>query len=510
MALNSYINLKAAIANYLARSDLTDEIPDFIDLCEAKLQRRFVGVTTLSTSVTTNWLLTAHPDVYLYGSLLEAQPYLIDDARIATWSQLFDKAASEVRLPSTSATFTNYTGLKASVSDWLARPDLDNVVPKFIELCEAKLQRKFRDVDSLSSTVSTNWILDSHPDVYLYGSLAEAEPYLKDDVRLQLWVNLFDKSVAQVRLPDVNANLSSYTGLKLSVSDWLARPDLDNVIPRFIELCEAKLQRKFVGVTALSSSNATNWILDSHPDVYLYGALLEAQPYLMNDIRIPVWLESFKTAISEVRLPSTTANFTNYTGFKLMVADYLDRPDLTTIIPTFIALAEARLARELRTRKMLVVARANTVAGQETIGLPTDFLEMRDVHLRTDPASPVKYLSPNSFFATARATQSGKPVDYTILSSEIQFAPIPDTVYSTQMLYYSKPTVLSSTNTTNIFLTNYPDALLYAALGEAAPYLMNDARLQTWGTLYDRAISTISVADQSSEYGGQPMSMSVR
>ena len=202
--------------------------------------------------------------------------------------------------------------------------------------------------------------------------------------------------------------------------------------------------------------------------------------------------------------------FTSYSDLQATIASYLARSDLTTQIVDFISLAEARLARELRTRKMLVVARADTVAGTETIGLPTDFLEMRDVHLRTTPASAVKYLSPNAFFATARTTDSGKPLNYTVLSSEIQFAPIPDTVYSTQMLYYYKPPVLSSTNSSNVFLANYPDALLYAALGEAEPYLMNDARLQVWASLYDRAISTINVADQSSEYGGQPISMSVR
>jgi hypothetical protein len=76
------------------------------------------------------------------------------------------------------------------------------------------------------------------------------------------------------------------------------------------------------------------------------------------------------------------------------------------------------------------------------------------------------------------------------------------------MLYYAQPYFLSDTNTGNVFLTNYPDALLYASLGEAEPYLMNDARLQTWASLYDRAISSIALADQSSEYSGQPMSMS--
>jgi hypothetical protein len=201
---------------------------------------------------------------------------------------------------------------------------------------------------------------------------------------------------------------------------------------------------------------------------------------------------------------------TDYSSLKSTIANYLGRSDLTSQIPDFIQLAEERLRRDLRTRQMLVVARADTTAGDDTVGLPTDFLEMRDVHLRTTPASSVSYLSPNSFFATARTTEAGKPVNYTILASEIQFAPIPDAVYGIQMLYYGKPQLLSDINITNVFLSNYPDALLYASLGEAEPYLMNDARLATWASLYDRSIAAISTADQNGEFGGQPMSMSVR
>ncbi len=199
---------------------------------------------------------------------------------------------------------------------------------------------------------------------------------------------------------------------------------------------------------------------------------------------------------------------TDYSSLKTSVASYLARSDLTDQIPDFIRLAEERLARDLRTRKMLVVARADTTASDSTVGLPTDFLEMRDMHLRTTPVQSLTYRSPNAFFAGSRTTDSGKPIDYTILASEIQFAPVPDTAYSVQMLYYAKPQYLSDTNITNAFLANYPDALLYAALGEAEPYLMNDARLQTWAALYDRAITAINTSDQSSEYGGQPMSMS--
>ena len=200
--------------------------------------------------------------------------------------------------------------------------------------------------------------------------------------------------------------------------------------------------------------------------------------------------------------------FTSYSDLKTTIANYLARSDLTSVIPDFIRLAEERLRRDLRIRQMLVVATANTTAGDSTVGLPTDFLEMRDIHLNTTPITSLAYEAPNAFYASTRATEAGLPKTYTVLASELQFSPIPDAVYTAQMLYYAKPTLLSDSNTSNVFLANCPDALLYAALAEAEPYLMNDARLQVWASLYDRAIASISTADQSSEYSGQPMSMS--
>lgn len=196
-----------------------------------------------------------------------------------------------------------------------------------------------------------------------------------------------------------------------------------------------------------------------------------------------------------------------YSDLQTTIANYLARSDLTAIIPDFIRLAENRLSRDLRIRQMLTVATATTTGGDSTVGIPTDFLEMRDIHLDTNPVVSLTYMAPNNFYSKARTKESGKPVNYTVLASEIQLAPVPDSNYTLQMLYYVKPTALSDTNSTNTWLTYCTDALLYAALAEAEPYLMNDARLQTWGALYERAINSISTADQGSEYSGQPMVM---
>jgi hypothetical protein len=189
--------------------------------------------------------------------------------------------------------------------------------------------------------------------------------------------------------------------------------------------------------------------------------------------------------------------FDSYSSLKTTIASYLARSDLTSMIPDFILLAELRLQRDLRIRQMLTVAQATTTGGVSNVGVPSDFL------VRT-----LSYKAPNSFYSTTRSTESGVPNSYTVLADDMQLAPIPDSAYVLQMLYYAKPPVLSNTNPSNVFLANTPDALLYGALGEAEPYLMNDARLQVWAALYDRAVNSISVADQASEYSGQPMSMS--
>ena len=68
---------------------------------------------------------------------------------------------------------------------------------------------------------------------------------------------------------------------------------------------------------------------------------------------------------------------TNYTTLQSTIADYLARTDLTTQIPLFIQLAENRLRRDLRIRPMLKVVTTTTTAGDPTVSLPSDFLEMQ-------------------------------------------------------------------------------------------------------------------------------------
>lgn len=198
---------------------------------------------------------------------------------------------------------------------------------------------------------------------------------------------------------------------------------------------------------------------------------------------------------------------TNYSDLQATIASYLARSDLAVQIPDFIQLAETRLRRELRIRQMLKVVTTTTTNGDGTVQLPSDFLQMRDLHIDTNPIQTIEYVSPSNFYRNTYSTTIGLPRQYTILAQEFQFAPKPDSEYTLQMLYYCAPAYLSNANPSNVFLANCPDLLLYGALGEAEPYLMNDQRLATWASMYDRGLSALAVSDDQSEYGGSPLAI---
>ncbi len=196
-----------------------------------------------------------------------------------------------------------------------------------------------------------------------------------------------------------------------------------------------------------------------------------------------------------------------YSDLQTSIANYLARSDLTSQIPDFITFAENRLRRELRIRQMLKSVTTATVSGDNTVELPSDFLQVRDFVVMTNPIQPLSYSSPSALSNDPRASEVGVPMSYTILANDFQVSPAPDGVYTVRLLYFAAPAYLSSSNTSNTFLTTAPDALLYASLIEAEPYLMNDARINTWGTMYDRAISSLTKSDEEGQYSGVPLAM---
>ena len=96
--------------------------------------------------------------------------------------------------------------------------------------------------------------------------------------------------------------VTDYTSLIEQVTQELNRRDLDDKIPLFIQLAESEMRRDLqVGtgqeinqayqlpITSLSETNAANWLITDHPDVYFYATLKHSAPYLKEDERISLW-----------------------------------------------------------------------------------------------------------------------------------------------------------------------------------------------------------------------------
>ena len=193
---------------------------------------------------------------------------------------------------------------------------------------------------------------------------------------------------------------------------------------------------------------------------------------------------------------------TTYAELKTSIGDWLNRSDLTTVIPDFISLAEAQIERTLRTRQMIV--RSNESFTAQYGNVPSDFLETKSLKLTsTNPQTPLSFLTIDALDAEAsKYTASGKPRFFGVVGSQFRIVPTPDGTYTTELTYYAKLAKLSNSNTINWLLTASPDVYLYGSLLQAAPYLQDDARIQVWATLYERALNDLQVADDRGSTSG--------
>jgi len=190
-----------------------------------------------------------------------------------------------------------------------------------------------------------------------------------------------------------------------------------------------------------------------------------------------------------------------YNNLKLAIADFLARDDLTSQIPDFITMAEARMSRELETRSQEKRATASTVAGNEYLALPTDLREVREVKLNTTPLTVLSYYSPSALDTKFSSGGQGKPLGYSIVGDEIKLRPVPDAVYTLEIVYIGTVVALSATNQTNNILSRSPDAYLYGSLAEAYAFLLDEARAAQYMQRFTLALEQIKVDEQRSHYG---------
>ena len=171
---------------------------------------------------------------------------------------------------------STYSELKTAVANWLDRSDLDDRIPEFIALAEARHRRDFK-IRRMETRVTANTIADTEfytlPDNYV----AMRNIQLNTDTKTALEY-LTPEQMDRVRGGSSTGKPKAYS---IMGNTFQLRP-----IPDAIYEIEMLYYKYFTG---LSDSNTTNDMLTYHPDLYLYGALVEAEPYLNNDKRIQTW-----------------------------------------------------------------------------------------------------------------------------------------------------------------------------------------------------------------------------
>jgi len=202
MAISTFAELKTATANWLDRSDLTARIPEFIALAEARFNRilRIRDMETVSTAISTAAGTREYSlptgfvqmkEFHLTTDPLTPLAYITPEMMTRLWAgsskgkpEVFTIIADNVRLgPNPDAVYTTS-------------------------------MLYYKTFTALSDSATTNDMLTNNPDVYLYGTLLEAEPFIMNDERVQLWGMAFEKAIGDIQNQD---NKDRHSGSQLRV-----------------------------------------------------------------------------------------------------------------------------------------------------------------------------------------------------------------------------------------------------------------------------------------------------
>lgn len=183
MSISNYTELQSAVASWLARDDLSLRIPEFIALCEAKLNR-MLFVPKMEARVTTS--CDTNDDEPEFLSL----PSDFQSMRRVRLSGVTGKP----RLNFMSQ--TQLDDYRYRTDDMIGQPIYYTIMGEEMELAptpneDYTVEMVYRrNIPALASN-STNWLLTDAPDVYLYGALMESAPYIKEDERVAVWATGF-------------------------------------------------------------------------------------------------------------------------------------------------------------------------------------------------------------------------------------------------------------------------------------------------------------------------------
>jgi hypothetical protein len=183
MAISTYAELQTAVSNWVDRSDLTSRIPEFISIAESRVNRKLRCREQ-----------EAEADVTVtQGTRTAALPSDFSEVR------RFYLNSNPIRLleyMTPSDYWGRFTGTNTGNPSVFTIEGTNLLLgPSPSGSSTGKLQY-YRKLPALST--SAHGVFTANPDLYLYGSLLAAEPFLKNDKRVGLWKSLFDEIMMEL------------------------------------------------------------------------------------------------------------------------------------------------------------------------------------------------------------------------------------------------------------------------------------------------------------------------
>ena len=195
----------------------------------------------------------------------------------------------------------------------------------------------------------------------------------------------------------------------------------------------------------------------------------------------------------------------NYANLKTAVIEWSKRDDALSLVDDFIDLAESEMyandVEPLQIREMEARATASTSTSDRYLALPTGFQSMRRLMLSLSGRDcDVRAVAPDQLRIYG---DSGIP-RYFAVTSQIEFDRVSDSAYTVDMQYYKKIDALSSSNTTNDILTNYPQIYLHGCLWALRTWSLEEEKAEYHYTKFIRAIKGANKKSNKGRYGPAP------
>ena len=202
MAISNYSELQTAVANWLDRDDLAARIPEFIVLCEARFNRslRIRAMETLDISVDT---VGGTSTVALPTGYVQMRDISLITSPITQLQYVTPEIMNRLNAGSLTGKPETYTIIANSILFGPTPDDAYDISMLY-----------YKTFDPLTDVAPTNWVITNAPDVYLYGTLLEAEPFLMNDQRVQLWATALTQSITTLQEQD---NKDRHSGSALRV-----------------------------------------------------------------------------------------------------------------------------------------------------------------------------------------------------------------------------------------------------------------------------------------------------